>query len=92
MTVLVDPRDNAPVARAPVAARLDALAGKRIALLDISKNKGSVFLDRIADRLAGQSVEVVRFVKPTFTKPAPGGLLDRLRAGHLDAVIEALAD
>ena len=34
--------------------------------------------------------EVVREIKPTYTKPAPGALLERL--GFVDGVIEALAD
>jgi hypothetical protein len=33
---------------------------------------------------------VIREMKPTFAKPAPAGVIDKIRAA--DAVIEALAD
>jgi hypothetical protein len=78
-----------PAAAAP---RLATLAGKTIALLDISKPGGSVFLDRIEYRLraAYHVAGVIREMKPTFAKPAPPEVLERIRMA--DAVIEALAD
>jgi hypothetical protein len=71
---------------------LTALAGKAIALLDISKPGGSVFLDRIERLLKERHgvARVVRVSKPTFTKRAPGELIEQLHG--VDAVIEALAD
>jgi hypothetical protein len=74
------------------APRLATLQGKTIALLDISKPGGSVFLDRIEYRLrtAHQVATVIREMKPTFAKPAPPETLERIRSA--DAVIEALAD
>jgi hypothetical protein len=81
--------------RKPVAARaprLHTLVGKTVALLDISKPGGSIFLDRL-ERLLQEHygvVHVTREVKPTYTKPAPESLLEKLR--NVDAVIEALAD
>ena len=75
-------------ARAP---RLETLAGKTIALLDISKPGGNVFLDRVESLLVKRhAVRVLREVKPTYTKPAPKPLLEKLRG--VDAVVEALAD
>ena len=68
------------------------LKGKTVALLDISKPGGSVFLDRVEQLLKerhGVAV-VVREMKPTFAKPAPAAILERIRGA--DAVIEALAD
>ena len=74
------------------AARLDTLNGKRIALLDITKPGGSVFLDRLEHLLTTRfhGGEVIRTQKATYTKPAPQDVLDSLRG--VDAFIEALAD
>lgn len=68
-----------------------SLDGLTIGLLDISKAKGDVFLDRIAERLAERGHRTVRFRKPTFTRPAPAALLQDI-AGQCDVVVEALAD
>ena len=75
-------------------ARLETLAGKTIALLDISKPGGDVFLDRLAALLTQHYgvARVARFKKPTFAKPAPAGVMEALLADHPDAVIEGLAD
>ncbi|PYR95993.1 MAG: hypothetical protein DMG12_27405, partial [Acidobacteria bacterium] len=64
------------------------LAGKAVALLDISKPGGSVFLDRLERLLLERHAvaRVLRQVKPTYTKAAPGPLLDKLRG--VDAVIK----
>jgi len=77
---------------ATAAPRLVTLAGKTIALLDISKPGGSVFLDRLEYRLRGEHgvASVIREMKPTFAKPAPPEVLQKIRMA--DAVIEALAD
>ena len=88
---LVNPCNERKPIAAP-AARLQTLSGKAIVLLDISKPGGSVFLDRL-ERLLLERYSVVRVTretKPTFTKPAPEPLLERIR--NADAVIEALAD
>ena len=68
-----------------------ALEGRTIGLLDISKPRGSVFLDRVEEQLRGRGATVLRFAKPTFTKPAPVDLRHEI-ATRCDAVIEALAD
>ena len=65
--------------------------GLTIGLLDISKPRGDIFLDRIAEKLTGQGLEVRRFQKPTYTRVAPADLNYRL-AEACDLVIEALAD
>jgi hypothetical protein len=92
MSTLVNPLDETVQDIRPPAHRLDSLEGKTLALLDISKPRGSEFLDRLEQLLKeryGVS-EIVRETKPTYTKPAPGALLERL--GFVDGVIEALAD
>jgi hypothetical protein len=78
--------------QAASAPRLQSLTGKTIALLDISKPGGNVFLDRIERLLLERCsvANVVRETKPTYTKPAPEGLLQKLR--KVDAVVEGLAD
>ena len=89
---LIDPRDERSRSRAQPAPRLASLAGTTVALLDISKPGGAVFLDRLAVLLARDYgvTAIVRETKPTFAKPAPETLIARLRAS--DAVVEGLAD
>jgi hypothetical protein len=90
---IVNPMNEAAGARetSTPPARLDTLKGKRIALLDISKPGGSHFLGRLAHLLHDRyGVETSRFIKPTFTKPAPDAVIAELAA--FDAVIEGLAD
>jgi hypothetical protein len=48
-------------------------------------------LDRIAEQLERRGHTVLRFAKPTFTKPAPIDLRHEI-ATQCDVVIEALAD
>jgi hypothetical protein len=93
-TILVNPMNEAVPAAAAAAPRLPTLSGKVVALLDISKPGGSVLLDRLALRLTEEFsvARIVREKKPTFSKPAPATVMERLLAEHPDAVIEALAD
>ena len=89
--IVLDPTsERSPAAKARLP-RLAGLDGKTIGLLDISKPRGDRFLDRIAERLTQQGATVVRFMKPTFTKPAPIDLRQQI-AARCDGVIEALAD
>ena len=91
-TVLIDPRGESALENVAPAPRLSTLAGKNLALLDISKPGGSIFLDRLEGLLKEryQVASVLRVMKPTFAKPAPAGVLEQIRA--VDAVIEGLAD
>ena len=90
MKVLDPTSEQSPAIRTRTA-RPVTLDGLTVALLDISKARGNVFLDRVAEVLRGRGVTVERFVKPTFTKPAPIDLRHEI-ATRCDAVIEALAD
>jgi hypothetical protein len=91
VTELLDPTsERQPVVRAR-SPRLESIQGRTVGLLDISKARGDVFLDRLEELLAARGVEVLRFRKPTFTKPAPADLRQEI-AVHCEAVIEALAD
>jgi hypothetical protein len=89
---LVSPMNDVEIEAGTSALRLDTLAGKTIALLDISKPGGSWLLDRLEHVLKEKFgvAGIVRESKPTYTKPAPPALLEKLRG--VDAVIEALAD
>ena len=64
-----------------------------VAILDISKPRGDVLIEQIAARLREEmpGVEIRRYRKPTFTKPAPEELRRQI-AKESDFVIEALAD
>ena len=64
---------------------------KTVALLDISKARGDVFLERVAEHLRQRGATVESFRKPCFTRPAPPDLRQEI-ASRCDAVIEALAD
>lgn len=88
---LLDPTDErAPAERAPLP-RPASLDGARVGLLDISKPRGDVFLDRLQELLAGRGLSVRRYAKPTYTKPMPPDLRREI-AAECDVVIEALAD
>ena len=88
---LLDPTSERQPAVRERARRPRSLEGLTVGLLDISKPRGDVFLDRMEELLSERGVEVLRFSKPTFTKPAPADLRHEIRV-RCDAVIEALAD
>jgi hypothetical protein len=92
MATILDPTDERVPVRRSLAARPEALAGT-IALLDISKPRGNVLIDRLEQRLAERlpGVAIKRYSKPTFTKPAPEDLRRKI-AEECGFVIEALAD
>jgi hypothetical protein len=88
---ILDPTSERSVAERARLARPVSLDGLTVGLLDISKPRGNVFLDRIEQRLTSVGANVKRFQKPTFTKPAPVDLRHEI-AIECDVVIEALAD
>ncbi len=91
MTVVLDPTgERSPVGR-ELLRRPPSLEGRTVGLLDISKPRGDVFLDRLEERLTELGVRVERYRKPTFTKPAPVDLRQEI-AQRCELVIEALAD
>jgi hypothetical protein len=89
--VVLDPTSEREVARRKRAERVSSLEGATIGLLDISKPRGDVFLDRLEEQLRGRGARALRFKKPTFAKPAPVDLRQEI-ATKCDAVVEALAD
>ncbi len=89
--VILDPTGERSLAIRARVARLATIEGKKIGLLDISKPRGNVFLDVVEEKLRARGADVVRYMKPTFTKPAPVDLRHEI-ARSCDAVIESLAD
>ncbi len=89
-TVLDPTSERAPAAR-QVNGRPPSLDGRTVGLLDISKARGDVFLDRLDELLRADGVRTLRYRKPTFTKPAPVDLRHEI-ATHCEVVVEALAD
>ena len=88
---ILDPTGERSVAERARLARPTSLQGLTVGLLDISKPRGNVFLDRLEERLVGIGAEVRRYMKPTFAKPAPVDLRHEI-ATECQVVIEALAD
>jgi len=88
---LLDPTAETEPVRRTRRAPPEKIAGLRVGLLDISKPRGNIFLDRIESRLAAEGVAVTRYRKPTFTRPAPAELAHKI-ASEVDLVIEGLAD
>lgn len=91
MTALLDPTSEQTLGQRERLARPATLEGLTVGLLDISKPRGDIFLDRIEERLVGIGANVKRYAKPTFTKPAPVDLRHQI-ATECQVVIEALAD
>ena len=71
MTTVLDPTDETAIPQRERVARPESLNGLTVGLLDISKPRGNVFLDRVEERLTALGASVNRYAKPTFAKPAP---------------------
>ena len=91
MSAILDPTSERTLVERERLARPASLAGMTVGLLDISKPRGDIFLDRIEERLVGIGANVKRYMKPTFAKPAPVDLRHQI-ATECQVVIEALAD
>jgi hypothetical protein len=90
-TVILDPTGERTVSTRALLERPPSLVGRTVGLLDISKARGDVFLDRLEERLTDAGAVVRRYRKPTFTKPAPVDLRHEIST-QCEVVIEALAD
>ena len=88
---ILDPTGEREATERPLAAPLTAGTPVRIALLDIRKPRGDVFLDELERLLTERGHRIERTQKPTFTKTAPPDVRAEI-AERCDAVIEALAD
>jgi len=90
-TRLLDPTSERSPAKRDRLARPDSVEGKTIGLLDISKARGDVFLNKVESLLTERGATVKRYAKPTFTRVAPVDLRQEI-ATQCTLVIEALAD
>jgi hypothetical protein len=89
--VILDPTSEKKLGSRELLARTASISGQTIGLLDISKARGDIFLNQLESRLTTAGANVLRFRKPTFTKPAPADLRHEI-ATKCTLVIEALAD
>jgi len=89
--IILDPTNEKFTGWRELLARPPIISGQTIGLLDISKARGDVFLNQLESRLTTVGAKVLRFRKPTFTKPAPVDLRHEI-ATKCTLVIEALAD
>jgi hypothetical protein len=90
-TILLDPTAERASATRALLARPASLDGLTVGILDISKSRGNVFLDRIDEALTARGIQVKRYRKPTFTRVAPTALKQQI-AAECNVVIEGLAD
>lgn len=67
------------------------LSGATIGLLSISKERSAEFLDYVEERFTERGLNVLRFEKPTHTKPAPEKIIQEI-IERCDVVVEGLAD
>ncbi len=88
---LLDPTSERSAAARQLTPRPATLDAATVGLLDISKARGDVFLDRIAELLGERGIAVKRYRKPTFTRPAPTALRQQI-AAECQLVVEGLAD
>ncbi len=89
--ILLDPTAERLPAQRERLPRPTALDGLTVGLLDISKPRGDIFLNRLETRLAERGLTVKRYQKPTYARVAPVELQQRI-ATECDLAIEALAD
>ena len=87
----VSPFDDRVRAADPLARRPASVHGRHVVLLDIRKNRGAEFLDRVETLLTSAGATTSRSAKEIFSKPAAPGVIDAV-GGRADLVVEALAD
>jgi hypothetical protein len=87
----VSPFDDRVTPQHPLAPRPATLSGLHVTLLDIRKNRGAEFLDRLETLLHDAGATTSRAAKEIFSKPAALDLIDDV-ASHSHAVVQALAD
>ena len=78
MQYLLDPTGELePIFKKPLE-KITATPNVTVGLIDISKAKGDVFLNRIEKLFVQKGVQTKRYKKPTFTRPAPVNLVQKI--------------
>jgi hypothetical protein len=90
-TILLDPTAERSAASRALTVRPASMEGLTVGLLDISKARGNVLLDRLDELLSERGIEVKRYRKPTFARIAPTDLKQQI-ASECDLLVEGLAD
>lgn len=88
---MLDPTAQTAATTRERVPALPDLREATVGLVSIAKERSDEFMDHLEARLVGRGVRVVRFAKPTHTKPAPEPLVQRIVEG-CEAVVQALAD
>lgn len=88
---LLDPTSELESTRRARLTPPASLEQRTVALLDIGKARGDVFLDQLETQFQSRGINVARFSKPTNTRNAPTELSQKL-ASEADVVVEALSD
>ena len=91
ITYLRDPTNEAMASMRKSIPMPDDIAGKTIALLDISKERSMEFLDHIEAQFSAEGFTVKRFRKATMSKPAATEIIQAI-IQEADLVVESLAD
>ena len=91
MRTVLDPTGERQASARELLPRPESLRGRSVGLLDISKARGDVVLDRLEQLLTADGALVRRYRKPTFARTAPVDLRHEI-AEQCEVVIEALAD
>ncbi|MDA1099830.1 MAG: hypothetical protein O2967_12680 [Proteobacteria bacterium] len=89
--ILLDPTGEREAAERPRLARPASLDGLTVGVLDISKARGDVFLERVAALIEGRGIAVKRYRKPTVARTAPMEIQQAI-VKEVDVVVEGLAD
>jgi len=89
--VMRDPTTElSPILRERLAPGKD-LSEATVGLLSISKERSDEFLDSVAKNLTDQGLDVLRFRKPTYTRPAPEAIIQEM-VERCDVAVVGLAD
>ncbi len=89
--IMLDPTAESTPVKRERAAPPKSLDGLTIALLDIGKARGNIFLDRLESGMTSRGLSVRRYAKPTNTRVAPVSVAQQI-ATECDVVVEALSD
>jgi hypothetical protein len=87
----VSPLDDRVTPAKAHAPRPETLEGACVALLDITKAQGDLFLDRVEELLRARGADTWRISKEIFSRPASAEVIEQV-AIHGDLAVEGLAD